>query len=119
MRYLLTFYADEAEWMALPAAERDAAIGRIGEWFGMHASAGKIVEGKKLAGGKRATTTVRLGRIQRSGGAPIVSDGPFIEAKESVGSYAVVEVTGRDEAIEIAKTWPAGGLVEVRPIDET
>ena len=67
MRYLLTFYADEAESMALPAAERDAAIGRIGEWFGMHASAGKIVDGKKLAGGKRATTTVRLSRIQVSG----------------------------------------------------
>ena len=76
------------------------------------------MDGKKLAGGKRATTTVRLGRIQRSGDAPIVTDGPFVEAKEAVGSYAVVEAKDRDQAIEIAKSWPAGGLVEVRPVEE-
>jgi len=118
MRYLSLFYADEDAWMALPEVERDAAIGRIGEWFKAHAAAGKIVDGRKLAGGKRATTTVRLGRIQRGGDAPVVTDGPFVEAKEAVGSYAVVEVKDRDEAIGIAKRWPAGGLVEVRPVDE-
>ncbi len=118
MRYLLMFYADEDAWLALPEPERTAAIGRIGQWFGEHALAGKIVDGTRLAGGKRATTTVRLGRIQRSGDAPIVTDGPFVEAKEAVGSYAVVEVTDRDEAIAIAKSWPAGGLVEVRPVEE-
>src|SRR5438132_6080289 len=118
MRYLLMFYADEAEWMALPESERNAAIGRIGEWYGTQVKAGRIVDGKRLAGGKRATTTVRLGRIQRGGDAPIVTDGPFVEAKESVGSYAIVEVNDRDGAIAIAKSWPAGGLVEVRPIDE-
>ena len=112
------FYADEAEWMGLPEPERAAAIARIGRWFGEQAAAGTIVDGKRLAGGKRATTTVRLGRVQRSGDAPIVTDGPFVEAKESVGSYAVVEVEDRDQAIAIAKSWPAGGLVEVRPVDE-
>ena len=117
MRYLLMFYADETEWMALPEGERNAAIGRIGTWFGEHARAGTIVGGERLAGGKRATTTVRLGRIQRSGDAPIVTDGPFVEAKEAVGSYAIVEVRDRDAAIAIAKTWPAGGLVEVRPVE--
>ena len=118
MRYLLMFYADEDAWMDLPPAERDAAVGRIGQWFAEHAAAGRIVDGRRLAGGKRATSTVRLGRIQRSGDAPIVTDGPFVEAKEAIGSYAVVEVKDRDEALAIAKSWPAGGLVEVRPVDE-
>jgi hypothetical protein len=118
MRYLLMFYADEDAWLALPEPERTAAIGRIGQWFGEQARAGKIVDGKRLAGGRHATTTVRLGRIQRSGDAPIVTDGPFVQAKEAVGSYAVVEVKDRDEAIAIAKSWPAGGLVEVRPVEE-
>ena len=118
MRYLLMFYADEDAWVALPDDERTAAIGRIGRWFGEQDAAGRIVDGKRLAGGKRATTTVRLGRIQPGGDAPIVTDGPFVEAKESVGSYAIVEVNDRDEAIAIAKSWPAGGLVEVRPVDE-
>jgi len=117
VRYLLMFYADEGEWMGLPEGERNAAIGRIGEWFGALARAGTIVGGERLAGGRRATTTVRLGRIQRTGDAPIVTDGPFVEAKEAVGSYAIVEVTDRDAAIAIAKSWPAGGLVEVRPVE--
>jgi len=117
VRYLLMFYADEAEWMALPEGERNAAIGRIGDWYGGLARAGTIVDGQKLAGGKQATTTVRLGRIQRSGDAPIVTDGPFVEAKEAVGSYAIVDVKDKAAAIEIAKTWPAGGLVEVRPVE--
>jgi len=46
----------------------------------------------------------------------MVSDGPFAEAKESVGSYAIVEVVSEAEAIEIAKRWPGGGAVEVRPL---
>ncbi len=45
MRYLLTFYAVEDEWMALSESERGAGIADIGQWFAEHARAGKIVEG--------------------------------------------------------------------------
>jgi hypothetical protein len=113
-RYLLTFYAVEDEWMALPEAERNAAIGEIGAWFGEHARAGKIVDGHRLG---RGTKTVRHGRVRKKD-LPMVSDGPFAETKETVGSYAVVEVRDESEAIEIAKRWPAGGIVEVRPVME-
>ena len=112
MRYLLTFYAIEDEWMALPEAERNAGIADIGKWFAEHARAGKIVEGHRLG---RGTKTVRNGRVRKKD-LPVVSDGPFIEAKETVGSYAVVDVANEDEAIAIAKRWPAGGIVEVRPV---
>jgi hypothetical protein len=72
MRYLLTFYAVEHEWMALPESERNAGTAEIGRWFA--------------------------------------------EAKETVGGYAVVQVADEAQAIEIAKRWPAGGIVEVRPV---
>ncbi|HEV8470153.1 MAG TPA: YciI family protein [Candidatus Limnocylindria bacterium] len=114
MRYILTFYAIEAEWMALPEAERDAGIREIGTWFAEQSRAGKIVEGRRLG---RGTKTVRLGRVRKKD-LPMVSDGPFIEAKETVGSYAIVDVAGEDQALAIAKTWPAGGVVEVRPVAE-
>ena len=114
MRYLLTFYAIEDEWLALPEAERDAGIAEIGQWFAEHARAGKIVEGHRLG---RGTKTVRHGRVRKKD-LPMVSDGPYMEAKESVGSYAVVEVRDEEEAIAIAKRWPAGGVVEVRPVAE-
>lgn len=112
MRYLLTFYADEKEWMALTSTDREAGISEIGKWFAEHAQARKIVEGHRLG---RGTKTVRLGRVRKRD-LPAVTDGPFVEAKESVGSYAVVEVADEDEAIAIAKRWPAGGIVEIRPL---
>ena len=114
MRYMLIFYADEREWMALPPADRDAAVAEIGAWFGEQARAGKIVEGHRLAP-PRSAKTVRHGRVRKKD-LPMVSDGPFAEAKESVGSYAIVEVASEAEALEIAKRWPAGGAVEVRPL---
>jgi hypothetical protein len=114
VRYLLTFYALEDEWLSLPADERDAGIAEIGKWFAEHARSGKIVEGRRLG---RGTKTVRLGRVRKKD-LPVVSDGPFLEAKETIGSYAVVDVSDETEAIAIAKRWPAGGIVEVRPVAE-
>ena len=114
MRYLLTFYAVEDEWMALPESDREAGVTAIGHWFAEHAQSGKIVEGHRLG---RGTKTVRLGRVRKKD-LPIVSDGPYLEAKESVGSYAVVDVANEDEAVMIAKRWPAGGIVEIRPLAE-
>ena len=44
-----------------------------------------------------------------------VLDGPFIEAKESVGGLTIFELPNKDAAIALAKTWP-GHAVEVRPV---
>ena len=114
MRFMLTFYANEQEWLTLEAAERDAAIAEIGRWFDEHAGAGRIVDGHRLAPPARAKT-VRHGRVRKKD-LPIVSDGPFIEAKESVGSYAIVEVPTEADAIAVAESWPGGGAVEVRAL---
>ena len=49
-----------------------------------------------------------------------VTDGPFMETKEVLGGYSVLETDTLDEAIEISKTWPGvdRGLmtVELRPL---
>jgi len=111
---MLTFYAVEDEWRALSPVERETGISEIGRWFAEHAQAGKIIEGHRLG---RGTRTVRLGRVRKKD-LPMVTDGPFIEAKESVGSYAVVDVKDEGEAIAVAKSWPAGGVVEIRPVAE-
>jgi hypothetical protein len=42
-------------------------------------------------------------RVRVSGGKLTVTDGPFTEAKEIVGGYAVYEVKSRDEAIELTR----------------
>jgi hypothetical protein len=50
----------------------------------------------------------------------VVTDGPFVEAKEIVGGYTVVQADDIDAAAEIAKGCPCllmGGTVEVRPFE--
>jgi hypothetical protein len=113
---MLLFFADEDAWMALPEEERAAAIARIGDWYSEHARAGRIVEGWRLAGRGQAST-VRLGRAGRSG-KPFITDGPFAETKEALGSYAIIEAPDRETALAIAASWPGGGSVEVRPVME-
>ncbi|HEU0027094.1 MAG TPA: YciI family protein [Ktedonobacterales bacterium] len=113
---MLLFFADEDVWMALPEGERATAIARIGEWYGQQARAGRIVEGRRLTG-LREATTVRLGPAGRSG-KPLITDGPFAETKEALGSYAVIEAPDRETALAVAASWPGGGAVEVRPVME-
>ncbi|HEY0870533.1 MAG TPA: YciI family protein, partial [Acidothermaceae bacterium] len=49
----------------------------------------------------------------------IVTDGPFVETKEALGGYYVIEAADLDQALAIAKACPAPyGGVEVRPIME-
>ena len=64
-----------------------------------------------------ASTATSL-RRQGSGGL-IVTDGAFVETKEAVGGYYVVEAADLDEAMAVAKDIPAPfGGVEIRPVRE-
>ena len=68
---------------------------------------GKIVEGRALQPTSTATS-IR---------GDVVTDGPFIETKEAVGGYYLIEARDLDHALDIAKLCPAPfGGVEVRPI---
>lgn len=59
-------------------------------------------------------------RVSFSSGKPIVTDGPFTEAKEVLGGYWMINVKSREEAIEWAKKCPAGDneTIEVRQVQE-
>jgi hypothetical protein len=68
---------------------------------------GKIVEGRALQPTSTATS-IR---------SDVVTDGPFIETKEALGGFYLIEARDLDHALEIAKLCPARfGGVEVRPI---
>ncbi len=113
MKYVLLFGGtmepeDRAKNPALAAAYE-----RINQWFDEYGRAGKIVGGHELQGPQTATT------VRFKDGKSMVVDGPFIEAKEVIGGYAELEVEDLDEALQIAKTWPGGTSVEVRPIVES
>jgi hypothetical protein len=59
-------------------------------------------------------------RVSFAGGKPMVTDGPFPEAKEVLGGYWMIQVKSRAEAIEWASRCPAGPneVIEVRQVQE-
>ena len=59
-------------------------------------------------------------RIVFSGGKPIVTDGPFVEAREVVGGYWMIQVKSKQEAVEWARLVPAqdGDVIELRQVFE-
>lgn len=118
MKYVMLFTgaADEAIWQTLPPGEMERIMGEIDAWWTEHAATGAIVGGERLQGGNTATT------FRIVGGALQTIDGPFIEAKEEVGGFGILEVPDLDAALAIARTWPAlqveGESIEVRPAYE-
>ena len=113
MKYLLQIYPDMGleEFARLPADEQEAIVD---EYLAVHASPG-VVGGAQLQPVDTATTV----RVQS--GEMLLTDGPFIDAKEHVGGFAIVEADDLDAALEIAARVPVarlGGAIEVRPLAE-
>ena len=112
MKYVLLFVGPDWDSSAPPSEEDKKVYGRIMEWFQEHGRAGRIVGGEELKSSRTATT------VRFKGDRPVVTDGPFMEAKEVVGGFAIVDVPDLDAAIAMAKTWPGRSVVEIRPVVE-
>ena len=112
MKYMLMFCGSDEEnarMEAMSAEDRDQTMAAVMGWLKEH----RAISFARLQPPATATT-VRF----NDAGAALVTDGPFIEAKESVGGFAVVEAEDLDQALRIAKSWPPRGIVEVRPVLE-
>ena len=59
-------------------------------------------------------------RVSFASGKPMVTDGPFTEAKEVLGGYWMIDVESREEAIAWAKKCPASEneIIEIRQVHE-
>ena len=111
MKYLMLLIRSDEAWESLSEEERDYAS--IMRWWADQAAAGHVLGGNELHPARTATT------VSKVDGRTVVTDGPFMEAKESIGGYGVFELPDLDAAIEIAKTFPAvGHKVEIRPLVE-
>src|SRR4051812_25193446 len=96
----------------VPAAEMMANYAAIGPWWAEQHAAGRVKGGHKL----QPASTARTVRI--ADGKATVTDGPFIESREIVGGYGIIEAPDLQAAVDIASTW-AGTLpitIEVRPV---
>jgi hypothetical protein len=108
--YLVLIYEDEAGY-----ASGDEKL--FGEVMEAHQKFGTD-NAKALKGGNALQGTSTATSIRSDGaGGMTVTDGPFVESKEVLGGYYLIEADDLDAAIAIAKQTPARfGGVEVRPI---
>jgi len=84
---------------------------------------GKLIEDGMKASWLVATEgclpSARGARVRRSDGKVMVTDGPFVETKELVGGFAILEAASKEDAIEMARTFlgiAGDGECEIRQI---
>ena len=115
MKYVLMFTSRPDLDAEVDPEEMKENYGRIYGWF--QENAGVIVEGGAELLGVETATSVTYGAD-----GPVVVDGPFNEAKEIVGGFAIIDVPDMDAAIALTRTWPSlkypGTTVEIRPMVE-
>jgi hypothetical protein len=118
-KYLILIYGDEQSWATASEQERRRLVdGHVA----FKAAAGTaVLGGEELEPGAMATS-LRSGASGASGasGRAAVTDGPFLESKEGIGGYYLLEVADLDEAIALARLLPEVTAdhsgVEIRPV---
>ena len=107
MRYLALIYGNEEIWMDDP--NRRDVIAAVNAFNQRLTESGELIGVNGLVG---PALTVRGGTE-----APVVSDGPYLEVKEHVGSYFILDVDSYERALEIVQEYPGvtsgGGGVEL------
>ncbi|SRR6266851_4661494 len=105
--YLILIYENESTYASSPELWQ-----QMGE---AHARFAKEVaeKGVTIVGGNALQPTATATTIR----GDVVTDGPFVETKEALGGYYLIEAADLDQALAVARLCPvASGGVEVRPI---
>ncbi|WP_326829270.1 YciI family protein [Streptosporangium sp. NBC_01810] len=111
VKYLMLIYGNEDIWNALAPEDMASLIAEVDGFNEALRESGELLESEGLMPRPRS--------VQWTAGDAVVTDGPYIEAKEFVGSYFVVEVDDEQRALEIARAYPGlprGGGLEVWPL---
>src|SRR5215813_11514727 len=111
MRYLCLIYLDEKEFQSVPEAEVNALNARHLELNEQLLKSGHFIEAEALGpGSDTSCVKVRNGKVS-------LSDGPYMETKEIVAGFYLIDARDLNEAINIAARLPSApmGTVEVRP----
>jgi hypothetical protein len=112
MQYLLMLYSDEAAWGRMSSADQERGVAAYRAYTQALMDAGVWVGSNRLQNTNTATT-VRL-----ADGKSQVLDGPYVDSKEQLGGYYLIEAADLDAALGWAARCPGAshGTIEVRPI---
>ena len=107
--FMLLFRQPNYDYSRLSAAEFQVLAKKWQDWAGGIAAQGKLTS--------NGTRLAQEGKVLKAGG--IVTDGPFVEIREMLGSFMIVKADSLEEATTLAHGCPAldaNGSVEIRPI---
>ncbi|WP_193312782.1 YciI family protein [Georgenia subflava] len=116
MKYIMLAYGTQADWDMGAEYQKqhpDEQYGPADSFAQALIESGEFV----YAGGLADPTHTQT--IELREGVPVVTDGPYAEAKEFLVSFGVVDVASHDRAVEIAaQMCQAFGRVEMRPLED-
>jgi hypothetical protein len=112
MQYLLTLYSDESGWEKMTPEQQQQGVAAYGAYTQALSAAGVLKGSNRLRPSSTATT------LRTTNNKTQVLDGPFIDSKEQLGGYYLIEVPDLDAALSWAGKCPGvgHGVVEVRAI---
>jgi hypothetical protein len=86
----------------------------------LHTAFAEAVEaaGASILGGAALEKSSTASTVKQGDGEPLVTDGPFIETKEALGGFYLIDAKDLDQALALAKLCPSNN-VEVRPVMDT
>ncbi|WP_433048148.1 YciI family protein [Dactylosporangium sp. CS-033363] len=115
MKYLLLIHMNPDVWSTLTQADIDEVMAGHDTFIKTITESGELIRTDAL--GQPAESAV----VRVRGGAPTVTDGPYVEAKEFLAGFYFVECATRDRALELAAMIPDAkwNAIEVRPIVHT
>ena len=113
MKYLLIMQVNPAVLEALTEEENKLIMDGHQEFMKTTQESGEFILTQALA--DPATT-----KVVNGGGTPTVTDGPFLEAKEFMGGFYLIDCESEERAVELAKLIPdtkiKGLAIEIRPV---
>jgi len=112
MEYLLALYINEAGWPKMSKGEQEQGVAAYAAYTEALTKAGV------LKGANRPQPTSSATTVRNSNGKTQVLDGPYVDSKEQLGGYYLIDVPDLDAALSWAARCPTvgHGVVEVRPI---
>ncbi|MFD3996396.1 YciI family protein [Streptomyces sp. NPDC058583] len=112
MKYVAMIYGNQAKWDAFPVEAWPEAIARQEAFNRKYRESGELIGAYGLADAAAAQL------VRREGGAPAVTDGPYLETKEYLASFYLLDCDSQERAQEIAADMPFADTdpVELWPV---